>query len=176
MKKEPFPLRILLRDAIILIAIIGMLLGVRYYRAFFWGNLKIDPEIVNLGNLNSGEERLVTFQLVNNTKKTIKIHGQVASCSCVSLNKTPSQIAPGEKVEITANVAVFENYPYCKYKQYVKYLVEEPGGLVDRSVFFIGTVSDAKGAPSSSSSDGAENENEPDASAQGVFDAQTSSP
>lgn len=143
MKNKPYPQKAILRDTILVLFIFSAFMFFRNYSATLTEGLEIEPETINLGRLTCGEERQVTFQLMNKTKKSIVFLGQNVSCSCISLDKSPMEIAPGETITVSAHIEVFEDYPYSEYRQFVKYMVEESGKLTIRPIFFVGSVDKA---------------------------------
>ena len=97
---------------------------------------EIVPGNVDLGEVNRGENTQGKFRIVNHTKNAVKIHGEVVSCSCISLSPHTDQILPGESLEIIADIEIPDNASGGVFRPNVKYLLEESGNLVSRSIEF----------------------------------------
>ncbi len=81
----------------------------------------ICPEQIHLEDRQPGSEEIVTFYLVNLSKKEISVVGEDSSCSCAFSEKFPITAPPKEAAEIKMRVRFPRDEP--TYDQYVSFMV-----------------------------------------------------
>lgn len=81
----------------------------------------ICPEQIHLEDRQPGSEEIVTFYLVNLSKKDISVVGEDSSCSCAFSENIPITAPPKEATEIKMRVRFPKNKPV--YNQCVSFMV-----------------------------------------------------
>lgn len=81
----------------------------------------ICPEQIHLEDRQPGSEEIVTFYLVNLSKKEISVVGEDSSCSCAFSENIPITAPPKGTAEIKMRVRFPKNKP--TYDQYVSFMV-----------------------------------------------------
>ena len=65
--------------------------------------IAVEPSLSETGEADEGELRVAAVHLTNHSKQTICIVGSSADCSCVTTEKLPKTILPGESLLLHAH-------------------------------------------------------------------------
>jgi hypothetical protein len=84
--------------------------------------LIISPAMVSLGEVQRGEEREVSFSVVNYTSKDVFLLGGEASCGCVTLSSLPLAIPAQGSQELTIKVRVISSTE--RFHQFIRYYTD----------------------------------------------------
>lgn len=85
------------------------------------------PEHLHLEDRQPGSSEIVTFYLVNLSKKEISVVGEKSSCSCALSENIPITVPPKETGEIKMRVGFYEGI--SSYDQKVSFMVATPKHL-----------------------------------------------
>lgn len=66
--------------------------------------ISIDPEIIDVGRGNQGDQRVVQAWMVNHTDRPVRIVGGTSTCSCVATDGLPATVPPHGRAAIAVKV------------------------------------------------------------------------